>query len=205
MRIPEFFFVTIAWLMLASAAPAVVLVDTGANPGGTSWTFSYEQSFAGEFSIGSKYTLDSIEGFFGNEGGLAGNVTISLHSDAGNIPGPVLFSASTTLAANAAADWNGVYGLGWNLGVGTYWVSFITDQNIAGNMPGNAPNPLDEYAQFTNRSWLDEGPNYFDYLEVGIRINATPDIPEPASLVLLASGLAGLGFAHRKPAKQQKP
>lgn len=197
--------ITIILLLMASPGHTAVIIDTGSNSAGTSWTFDYTQGFAGEFSVGSAYTVHSIEGFFGNQGGGAGNVTISIHADGGNIPGNVLFSAPMSLAANVAPDWYGLSGLGWNIGAGTYWVSFVTDLEISGSMPGNAPDPLDEYGQYSGQAWLDLGENYFDYLELGIRMDGTQvqAVPEPAGLALTGFGLAALGFSRRraKPAE----
>jgi hypothetical protein len=84
---------------------------------------------------------------------------------------------------------------------GTYWVSFEPDGGIKGIHPGKAPNPMSEYAQHSGGGWLDWGENYFDYLDVGVRIDATPPagLPTPGSLALLGAGLAVLAVARRTP------
>lgn len=178
-------------------ATAAYIVDTGAGINGPPWTFEAAQYFAGEFSIGTWQTLHSIEGHYSNIEDAPGSVTIRLHQDGGNIPGSVLFSQTHELPGGSSLDWYGVFGLNWLIGPGTYWVSFEPDASIKGIHPGKAPNPMDEYAQHSGGDWLDRGLNYFDYLDLGMRIDAT-GIPEPATLTLAGAGLAGMAAARRR-------
>lgn len=188
-----------AALVLLSCLPATAayIVDTGPGISGEPWAFEPTQYFAGEFSVSTGQQIQSIEGYYSNIENAPGSVTIRLHQDAGNIPGSVLFSQRHALPGASGLDWYGVFGLDWLIGPGTYWVSFEPDGGIKGIHPGKAPNPLDEYAQHSGGGWLDRGRNYFDYLDLGVRIDATA-IPEPATLALATAGLAAMALARRR-------
>ncbi len=187
--------------LAALPAAAALIVDTGAGANGQPWSFETAQYFAGEFSVGSRQVIQSVEGYYSNIESPSGSVTIRLHRDGGNIPGGILFSRSHALPGASALDWYGVFGLDWMIDPGTYWVSFEPDGGIKGIHPGKAPNPMSEYAQHSGGGWLDWGENYFDYLDVGVRIDATPPagLPTPGSLALLGAGLAVLAVARRTP------
>lgn len=192
-------------LFFSSVSQAALIVDTGSNATGTPWNFVFNQYFAGEFSITESYTLNSIEGFFSNDSGSLGDVTVSIHSDGGSIPGDVLNTGSVSMNAADPLGWYGLSGLNWELASGTYWASFTPDDNVSGAFPGGAPNPLDEYAQGDFGAWDDTGADSRDYLGIGIRIDATAavggnPVPAPATLVLVGLGLAGLGYSRRKKA-----
>jgi PEP-CTERM motif len=187
--------------LLSLSANAAYIVNTGSNSSGTSWSFAPFQYFAGEFTVNSAQTINSVEGFYGNNStAQQGAVTINLHSDGGNIPGSILFSQAHQLPGGSGLNWYGIFGLDWDIGAGTYWVSFEPNSDVSGTHPGDAPNPLDEYAQHSSGSWLNNGQNYFDYLDVGIRIDATEgnSVPEPATLALLGACLAGLAVSRRR-------
>lgn len=185
------------FFFLSVSAKSAVIVDTGTPFGGPNWSFNSSQWFAGEFNIAEAYSVNSLESYFGTS--QAGNVTVTIHSDGGNIPGGVLYSANLAMAASSGLDWYGISDLDWSLDAGTYWASFTPDSTIYGIMPGTAPNPLDEYAQNSGSGWLDLGSDYFDYYDIGFRITAESiAVPEPSTLALASAGLLGLGFARRR-------
>lgn len=188
-----------AMLILLPSLPAAAayIVNTGPGISGEPWSFEPAQYFAGEFSVSTGQNIQSIEGYYSNIENAPGSVTIRLHQDAGNIPGSVLFSQRHALPGASGLDWYGVFGLDWLISPGTYWVSFEPDSGIKGIHPGKAPNPMDEYAQHSGGGWLDRGRNYFDYLDLGVRIDATA-IPEPATLTLAAAGLAAMALGRRR-------
>jgi hypothetical protein len=194
--------IILATLSVASPAEAAPIVDTGTPNNTISWSFSPNQYFAGEFSIAGTYQIQSVEGYLSNAFSTsAGTVTVAIWTDGGNTPGTTLFSSTFALAASAPVAWYGVSGLNQVLSPGTYWVSFAPSSSIAGAMPCCAPNPLGEYGQNSNQAgWQDLGPNAFDYLELGIRINAEPvaAVPEPASIVLFTAGLVSAGMRRRR-------
>lgn len=190
--------------LLASASPsqATVIADTGGNPAGTPWAFARWQYFAGEVTLAQGYTINSVEGYFANSSGSAGTVTAQLFSDGGNVPGTLLFSQAFNLNGVAPLDWYGATGLNWSVGAGSYWLAFAPDANVSGIWPGDAPSPLDEYAQASGGAWQNVGPNAFDYLDVGVRISGTPNVaaavPEPATWLMMLVGFGAIGAALRR-------
>ncbi|MBN9695486.1 MAG: hypothetical protein J0L85_06775 [Zoogloea sp.] len=186
-------------LMALTPLPAMAayIVDTGPGIRGEPWSFEPAQYFAGEFSLNAWQSIHAIEGYYSNIENTSGTVTIRLHRDGGNTPGEILFSHAHALPAASSLDWYGLSGLDWLVGPGTYWVSFEPDSGIKGIYPGKAPNPMDEYAQHSGGGWLDWGPDRFDYLDLGVRIDATA-IPEPAPLTLALTGLVGMAAARRR-------
>ena len=62
----------------------------------------------------------------------------------------------------------------------------------------HSPNPL------INETFYQPGVGWaeVDYIDIGIRIDATP-IPEPATMLLLGTGLVGVAGAARRKKKNQ--
>lgn len=177
----------------AATANAAIIVDTGTPDNSTGWSFGTFQYFGAEFDVADATTITQVEGYFGNQWGASGNVAFALHADGGNAPGSVLFSSNIMLGTGAALDWYSASGLNWNVGAGTYWVSFMPDQNIQGTMPGYAPDPLAAYAQASGNYAWDGGE--FNYLDVGVRVHGgSASVPDEAShLVWVSVALFGLG------------
>lgn len=197
-----------ASLFLSANVYASLIVDTGTpiDDQASRWGFGSYQYFAGEFSIADDYSINAIEGYLGNGRGGMGNIDISVHSDAGNIPGEQLFTAQLILESGATLGWYGVGSLNWLLSTGTYWVSFIPDENINGDMWGVAPSPLDEYAAVLERcgfDWCDDGPNVFDSLGIGLRVGATQinAVSEPGSMAIFGLGLVLVFVMGKKSLK----
>lgn len=198
-----------ASLFLSANVYASLIVDTGTpiDDQASRWGFGSYQYFAGEFSIAGDYSINAVEGYLGNERGRTGNIDISVHSDAGNVPGAQLFTAQLTLESGSILDWYGVDSLNWLLSAGTYWVSFVPDENINGDMWGVAPSPLDEYAAVLERcgfDWCDDGPDVFDSLGIGLRVDATQinAVSEPGSMAIFGLGLVLIFGKGKKSLKE---
>lgn len=193
--------VACATMIVAAATPdarAATLVDTGFG-GGPDWSFDSLGYYAGQFTLGSAYSITEIQASLSNTL-HAGNLSAAILSDVGGLPGPSLHSQSHPMVVNFTPHWEVVTGLNWLLGAGTYWVALVPDASYFGNWRGGAPSPLAKYA-FTNNSggsW-----NAFP-INVGVRIygdQVTAVVPVPAALPLFACGLGLIGLLARKRRK----
>ncbi len=65
-------------------------------------------------------------------------------------------------------------------------------------MPSPASSPLGAYASYNSGN-----SGYIEAigLDIGIRIDASSQVPAPATLALFGLGLAGLGWSRRKKSK----
>lgn len=183
----------------AAPASAEYVVNTGTPALGGMWSFNADQYFAGEFDLVSSAVLNSIEGFFSTE---PGSVAISIHADGGNLPGSILYTAELA-TGTGAESWRGLAGLGWSLGAGEYWVSFKPSFISAYTSFGmGVATPMAQYAQGTGAYvWADEGAHAFDFLNAGVRIDATVvAVPEASGVLMIVAGLAMLGGLARKRA-----
>ena len=75
----------------------------------------------------SAYSVSSVEGWIGVVPGGAGTMTATIYTEEGaGLPGAALYSQifSADEAAVGYSDWQGAYGLGWDLAIGTFWLAF---------------------------------------------------------------------------------
>jgi hypothetical protein len=201
--------------MFISTQPvhAMLIVDTGEpgipapNQGLNTLGLQY---LAGRFSASENYTITSVEGFISTEpnaGTTSGTLEAVLYGSAGSVPdvGNKLFSQQFTVTEGPPEfNWFGASGLNWNIAPGTYWLAYEGggSNTYQGSMPGDVPNPMEIYAYKSplNSDYNSFG-NIFPSNTFGFRIeasdNGTDAIPEPATLILLASGVAGAFIKKR--------
>ena len=179
-------------------ADPVTIVNTGPGPSISSGGLELSglQWIAVEFDVSTPAVITSIEGWmYGSRGG---SLDIALYADGGEIPGASLFR-ETGLISAGTVGWRGLSGLSWTVAPGTYWVGFEArgggpGPSFLGAMPRPSERPL------LNGALVDPEFN-LDYFAqdavagVGVRVFAETDaapVPEPASMLLIASGLAGV-------------
>jgi hypothetical protein len=190
-------------LVGATQVGAVPLVDTGqptGNSGGANLEgFYYTQYLAGEFTLNGSYIITGVEGYM--EVYRSGVLNLRIYSDGGAVPGSNLYSGTVTPPVSGL-NWQGLTGLNWALGPGTYWIAAEPSTNFSGYMPGGPPNLLSGYA------YLNPGPNWSPYplLQSGYRIFGDPAsqsaVPLPAALPLFVSGLGLIGFTAWRRKRQ---
>lgn len=177
-----------------------MLVNTGTpDYSGSSLTLNSGQWLAAEFTTAGATTIDGVSGYLDDTGiyQAGATFTISIYDNNSANNTPALNSEEYFQQATFnQTGWNGLTGLNWQLGAGSYWVAFEVGSNsdydtFNGIMPTTASNTTLPIA-------MDYGNYYTSILggDFGVQITA---VPVPASLWLFASGLLAVGrFGKRK-------
>lgn len=200
--------VAAVFLLLAagSATANTVVVETGPGPSdpfADSLIVSDSQWLAGRFSVAQPTMLHTIQGWIAWDGQDSHEMRVSLYNDVAGLPSSSfysdIFSVTETLP--------GFYGLSSpsplvTLDAGTYWVSFESDDFFSGYsmlipaLGGSVP--FLQTALYDGSGWSSS----LDPLGIGAYLEGSP-VPEPGSMVLLGTGLAGIAVAWSSRRKQQ--
>lgn len=188
-------------LFLNASASAALLMDTGTPTNDPDsdppWTLASDlQWLAGGFTLNDNSLITGIEGWIGLD---AGDLTMAIYSDSGNLPGSKLYSAA--FHADRDFNWYGLDNLNWLLSAGNYWIAFEVDpsQSYSGGMTGGAPNPMAREA--INPISYGTGWEQYGPMHLGVRItgsSSTTTVPEPEPLALLGIGALGLLALRRQ-------
>lgn len=213
MRAPFARFLTVLSIAAATAVPAhAQLYDNGAPNTGFGNEFT-RWIQAQDFSLGSGATLTAVRfwafGLSSTGSEYAGSIAWQIYGDGGSRPGALLFSgsASPTVTANPGGSCCGAsFQLDFALpnvalGAGTFWLGLH-------NGPLSGTDRRDFYwqptaANATLRGWEDVAAFDGDWVENGREhafqlYGTTAVIPEPATVVLLGSGLGLVGLVARR-------
>jgi hypothetical protein len=174
----------------SGVAQAAFIVDTGYVE---TVEVASARAYASAFTVDETVTVTMMQSYMvtGGSNFLEGMIaTLAIYSDGGDGPNVKLFSDQ--FETHAFDGWQGVSGEAWTLEPGTYWIALETTN------PGDTArflfgiglglDPLDMNA------WIPAMDGWVPASD-GYAWRIAPAVPIPAAVWLLASAMAGLGFA----------
>jgi len=191
-------------------ANAFYIVDTGAGTDGPpAWSADEEYWYAAEIDLSASTQLTSIFHWQYIYGIGAPNrpIDLAIYADGGDVPNTSneLFRTSYSISETSVTDWYGVSNLNWILSPGQYWIAIEPFVNVDPQdtlfrfvgLPFGSPIPLENTASAYQGSYQNWSVIHAKPHEYGLRITGESVVPEPATMLLFASGLAGAFIRKR--------
>lgn len=204
---------------LLAAAPAVasaqVVYDNG-SPNGVSGNEMTEWIQAEDFTLGATTDIGGIR-FWDVQGspGYGGSISWFIFGNAGGVPGATLFQGIATptrtaqgTGVNGMARFQNDFAVMLSLGPGTYWLGLhngptttTTRQEFYWETTnGNATaTGREDQTPFGDNGWSSNGQEHAFQL-----MGTQTTVPEPATVVLMATGLVGIGAAARRRQRRRQ-